>query len=269
LVLAKGVANQKDTASGARGKGSLRAGVGNGRKAAIEPSQLGACGRAVSLGKGSESHVELRVQAKLGSGAAKVDDRDADRQRRHEVCALQRIGRVGYCRKAMVHAVFPIFARMQRGGRRGEPAEVAQRKGRQPPGLEVRESGGTRRKDIAPIPHPTSRASAVSRAARSTTAVHRALGGRSATAPFISVETDMIDRVLSECYWSSPQPSMHILDRYLRDRNPYGHVGQPLEDIAAHCTKAKIRIPSFRLDFIFRRKASEKVSSAFALCKLA
>jgi hypothetical protein len=49
LVLAERVANQKDTAARAHGKGSLRAGIGNGRKAAIEPPQLGACGSAVSL----------------------------------------------------------------------------------------------------------------------------------------------------------------------------------------------------------------------------
>src|SRR5580704_6158799 len=65
-VLAEDFANQKDTAASAHGKGGLRAGVGNGRKAAIEPPQLGARGRAVSLRKGSERRVELRVQAKLG-----------------------------------------------------------------------------------------------------------------------------------------------------------------------------------------------------------
>src|SRR5580704_3644756 len=80
LVLAEGVANQKDTAAGARGKG----GLGNRRKAAIEPPQLGARGRAVSLRKGGEGLVELRVQAKLGPGAAEADDRAADRQSRQE-----------------------------------------------------------------------------------------------------------------------------------------------------------------------------------------
>src|SRR5580692_3754423 len=76
LVLAEGVANQKDTAAGARGKGSLGAGIGNRRKAAIESPQLGACSRAVSLRKGGECQVELGVQAKSGAGAAQVDDRD-------------------------------------------------------------------------------------------------------------------------------------------------------------------------------------------------
>src|ERR1700756_3253245 len=80
-VLAEGVANQKDTAASARGKGSLRIGFGNRREAVIEPLQLGACGRAASLRKGNEGRVELRLQAKLGAGSAKLDDRGADRQR--------------------------------------------------------------------------------------------------------------------------------------------------------------------------------------------
>src|SRR5712664_1485337 len=82
-MLSESVANEKDSAAGACGAGRLPACVRDRGKTAIELAELGAGGCSESLGKGNECPVELGTQAKLRRNAAKVQDRGADRQRRH------------------------------------------------------------------------------------------------------------------------------------------------------------------------------------------
>ena len=132
-MLSESIANEKDTAAGARGRGTLPAWVGDRGKTAIELAKLGACGRTASLRKGNECPVELGAQAELRRDAAKVQDRGADRQRRHEGRALQRLGRVGHGREPTIQATFPFVPCMQAGIGR-EAAEVAQGKCQQPLG---------------------------------------------------------------------------------------------------------------------------------------
>ena len=69
-MLSESVANEKDTAAGAGGKGSLRASPGDGGKTAIELAKRGARSRTVSLRKGCKCQVELGAHAELGRHAA-------------------------------------------------------------------------------------------------------------------------------------------------------------------------------------------------------
>src|SRR4051812_30848051 len=125
-MLSESVANEKDSAAGACGKGRLPACVRDRGKTAIELAELGARGCSESLGKGYECQVELGAQAELRCNAAKVQDRGADRQRRHQVRALQRPGRVGHSREPTIHATLPILGMWVTIG--GEAPQVTQGK---------------------------------------------------------------------------------------------------------------------------------------------
>jgi len=74
----------------------------------IKSGKAGARGIAVSFRQGLERRLELSVKAELRGHRAEVDNLGPDRQRRHELRPLQRLGCVRHCRELAVHAAFPI-----------------------------------------------------------------------------------------------------------------------------------------------------------------
>jgi hypothetical protein len=138
----------------AQRKESLRAGLRERGKTAVEVGEPCGCHGVMSLRQRRERRVEFRSQAELRYNAPQIDDLAADRQRGHDLRALQRLGRIRQCRYTSVHAAFPILSRPT-GRIRRDAAQIAQRQCEQAAGPEGGESGGNRRNDIAPAADPT------------------------------------------------------------------------------------------------------------------
>src|SRR5215813_13315292 len=100
----------------------LRPAVGSGGEEMVELAQPRDCDRSVSLCEGPKRDVELRSDTKPRSQAAKLDNFGANRQRRHELRLLQRLGLVRQCREPAVDAALPIL----RAGWQGSDREAAQ-----------------------------------------------------------------------------------------------------------------------------------------------
>ena len=115
-------AKQRDASDSVQGREARRS---------IEPVKPRDCDGAVSLRQGLERRVEIRLRPKLGRDVTEPDDLGADRQRRQELRALQRLGRVRQCREPAVDTAFPI-ARQPWDGTRREAAQIAQGQCQQP-----------------------------------------------------------------------------------------------------------------------------------------
>ena len=95
-------------------------------EAAVELTQPRDChGAAVRARRPRARRRAPRPTPRCGASAAKVDDLGADRQRRQQLRALQRLGLVRQCREPAVDAALPIL-RARRQGRDREAAQIAQ-----------------------------------------------------------------------------------------------------------------------------------------------
>ena len=72
-------------------------------------------------------------RSSLASDAAKLDDLGTDRERRHQLRALQRLRLIRQRREPAIHAALPIVGRPRDRTRR-EAAQIAQRQRQQPAG---------------------------------------------------------------------------------------------------------------------------------------
>jgi hypothetical protein len=101
-MFGKRFGDDQDAAARSKRDRCLRPGVRTGGQAAIEFTQPCDCDRAVCLREGRERGVELCGLSKARRDVAKVDNLGADRQRRQQWCALQRLGLVWHRRKPAV-----------------------------------------------------------------------------------------------------------------------------------------------------------------------
>jgi hypothetical protein len=83
-------------------------GIRASRKRAFQLAKPGGRHRTVPSRHGLERRIELRAQTQAASDAAQLDDRGTYGKRRHELCALNRCGRVRYSEEATIHAALPI-----------------------------------------------------------------------------------------------------------------------------------------------------------------
>src|SRR5262245_39331761 len=105
----KRLGEAQDVSARAERDGYLRRAVGSGGETVVELTQPRDCDRAVSLREGPQRGVELRGNTKPRSHEAKLNNFDADRQRRHQLRQLQRLGLVWQCRESVVDAALPIL----------------------------------------------------------------------------------------------------------------------------------------------------------------
>ena len=68
--------------------------AGTGGEDFVEPGKTGRRDRTVASPHAFQHHIELGCQAEPASDMAKLDNFDTHRERRHELRALQRLGRV-------------------------------------------------------------------------------------------------------------------------------------------------------------------------------
>src|SRR5437016_826000 len=103
-MLRKRLGDDQDARERAKCGGCLRIGVSIVSEAAIELTQPRYCDHTVSLRKSRKRGVELRGDAEVRSRVAKLYDLAADRQRREQSRALQRLGLVRQGREPAEHA---------------------------------------------------------------------------------------------------------------------------------------------------------------------
>src|SRR5882724_8021753 len=103
------LADNQDTSARTQCRSFVRTSVGSGSELAIELTQPRDCDRAVSLRERRKRGVELHRRSTARSQVAQLDDLAADRQRREQLRALQRLGLVRQCRDPAVDALLPLL----------------------------------------------------------------------------------------------------------------------------------------------------------------